>query len=159
MLEQFPAVYEDLRRLLAMDGIHFLDVDQWTPEVREHLASYFSREICPVLTPLAFDPGHPFPFISNLSQNLAVVVRHGGKTRFARVKIPSVLPRFIAIPSELSPKGARQFAFVEDIIRANIQALFPGTQVRGAHLFRVVRDADLVIQEDEADDLLETIDE
>ena len=74
------------------------------PQVREYLSGYFSREICPVLTPLAFDPGHPFPFISNLSKNFAVVVRHGGRTKFARVKVPDVLPRFIPLPEAL---GAR----------------------------------------------------
>ena len=111
-----------------------------------------------MLTPLAFDPGHPFPLISNLSKNFAVVVRHGGRTKFARVKVPDVLPRFIPLPEQLGAPGTRSFVFVEDVIRANIHELFPGTQVKGAHLFRVVRDADLEIEEDEADDLLETVD-
>ena len=76
---------------------------QWTPQVREFLGAYFSREICPVLTPLAFDPGHPFPLISNLSKNFAVVVRHGNRTKFARVKVPDVLPRFIQLPEVARP--------------------------------------------------------
>ena len=111
-----------------------------------------------MLTPLAFDPGHPFPFISNLSKNFAVVVRHGGRTKFARVKVPDTLPRFVAIPEPLTAPGAHTFVFLEDVIRANIHELFPGTQVKGAHLFRIIRDADLEIEEDEADDLLESVD-
>jgi polyphosphate kinase len=111
-----------------------------------------------VLTPLAFDPGHPFPFISNLSQNFAVVVRHGNRTKFARVKVPDVLPRFLAVPADVHGTDNLVYVFLEDVIRANIHELFPGTQVKGAHLFRIVRDADLEIEEDEADDLLETVD-
>lgn len=126
--------------------------------MRDFLGTYFSREICPVLTPLAFDPGHPFPFISNLSKNFAVVVRHAGRTKLARVKVPDVLPRFIQIPESLSPEKGLTFAFLEDVIRANITDLFPGTDVKSAHLFRVIRDTDLEIEEDEADDLLETVD-
>jgi polyphosphate kinase len=111
-----------------------------------------------VLTPLAFDPGHPFPFISNLSKNFAVVVRHGNRTKFARVKVPDVLPRFVPIPADVHGGPDLTFVFIEDVIRANIHELFPGTQVKGAHLFRIVRDADLEIEEDEADDLLESVD-
>jgi polyphosphate kinase len=148
-----------LRPLLEEQDLHFLDPAAYTPPVVEYLQSYFAREISPVLTPLAFDPGHPFPYISNLSKNLAVVVTHRGRTKFARVKLPDVLPRFVALPPEVAPGSGLSFVFIEDVIRANIQALFPGTHVRGAHLFKVVRDADLVIQEDEADDLLESIDE
>jgi polyphosphate kinase len=160
MLQDQAACWAQLRELLAKERIAFLEPDEWSPEIREFLNGYFSREICPVLTPLAFDPGHPFPFISNLSQNFAVVVRHGGRTKFARVKVPDVLPRFIPIPEALTPDRGLTFAFVEDIIRGNMQELFPGTQVKSAHLFRIVRDADLELQlaEAEADDLLETVD-
>jgi len=158
MLNDQAAVWVDLRKLLAAEQISLLDPDQWTAEIREHLTSYFSREICPVLTPLAFDPGHPFPLISNLSKNFAVVVKHRGRTKFARVKVPDALPRFIQLPEALSPTPGLTFVFLEDVIRANIQELFPGTQVKGAHLFRVVRDTDLEIEEDEADDLLESVD-
>ena len=90
--------------------------------------------------------------------NLAVRVRHSGRTKFARVKVPSMLPRFIALPDNLSPQAGVSHVFLEDVIRRNIQQLFPGTQVEGAHLFRIIRDTDMVIQEDEADDLLETVD-
>ena len=158
MLSDQASTWAELRTLLEKEQISFLDEDAWTPAVREHLSGYFSREICPVLTPLAFDPGHPFPFISNLSKNFAVVVRHGGRTKFARVKVPDVLPRFIPLPTAISPAGGTTYVFIEDVIRANIQELFTGTQVKGAYLFRIVRDTDLEIEEDEADDLLESID-
>jgi polyphosphate kinase len=158
MLQSQAALWGELRPLLANERIVFLELDQWTPEIREYLTAYFSREICPVLTPLAFDPGHPFPLISNLSKNFAVVVRHGGRTKFARVKVPDVLPRFVQLPESLGLEGGLAFVFVEDIIRANIQDLFPGTQVKGAHLFRIIRDADLEVDQEEADDLLETVD-
>jgi polyphosphate kinase len=157
MLSDQASTWAELRTLLEKEQISFLDEDAWTPAVREYLSGYFSREICPVLTPLAFDPGHPFPFISNLSKNFAVVVRHGGRTKFARVKVPDVLPRFIPLPPSLSPAGI-SYVFLEDVIRVNIQELFAGTQVKGAYLFRIIRDTDLEIEEDEADDLLESID-
>ena len=86
---------------LADERVVFLEPDHWSSEVREHLAAYFVREIYPVVTPLAFDPGHPFPLISNRSKNFAVVVRHGGRIKFARVKVPDVLPRFIQLPERL----------------------------------------------------------
>jgi polyphosphate kinase len=160
MLRRQASCWDDvLKPLLREHGIHLLDSNEYPAGAQEWLQQHFTREISPALTPLAFDPGHPFPFISNLSQNLAVVVKHAGKTRFARVKIPDVLPRFVPLPPQFSRNGARTFAYLEDVVRSNLQALFPGTQVRGAHLFRVVRDADLVIQEDEADDLLESVDQ
>ncbi|MGE0447029.1 MAG: polyphosphate kinase 1 [Vicinamibacterales bacterium] len=160
MLQDQAACWEQLRGLLAKERIAFLEPAEWSTEIKDFLDGYFSREICPVLTPLAFDPGHPFPFISNLSQNFAVVVRHGGRTKFARVKVPDVLPRFVPIPEALTRERGLTFAFVEDVIRANMQELFPGAQVKSAHLFRIVRDADLELQiaEAEADDLLETVD-
>ena len=158
MLEDQAACWESLRSLLVVEGVRFFEPDEWTPEVRAYLAEYFAQEIYPVVTPLAFDPGHPFPLISNLSKNVAVVVSHGGRTKFARVKVPDVLPRFIQIPDRLTSKGGLGFVFLEDVLLANIQELFPGAEVKGAHLFRVVRDTDLEIEQDEADDLLETVD-
>lgn len=149
---------QSIRPLLAAEGIHFLEPQDYTPAIDAWLAQYFKDHIFPVLTPLAFDPGHPFPYISNLSMNLAVRVRHAGRTKFARVKVPGMLPRFIALPEPLSPQPGMAHVFLEDVIRRNIQTLFPGTQVEGAHLFRIIRDTDMVIQEDEADDLLETVD-
>jgi polyphosphate kinase len=157
MLEEIAACWDELRPLLAHERIVLLDPDAWSDEIRAHLHQYFSREICPVLTPLAFDPGHPFPLISNLSKNFAVVVRHGSRTKFARVKVPDVLPRFVRVPDALGAPRTLTFVCLEDVIRANIHELFPGTQVKGAHLFRIVRDADLEIEQAEADDLLETV--
>lgn len=158
MDEQRACWSHALRPLLSAEGIHFLDPADYTPAIDQWLTQYFKDQIFPVLTPLAFDPGHPFPYISNLSMNLAVRVRHGGRTKFARVKVPGMLPRFIALPEHLSPRAGVSHVFLEDAIRRNVQELFPGTQVEGAHLFRVIRDTDMVIQEDEADDLLETVD-
>jgi polyphosphate kinase len=158
MLLDQAALWDDLRVLLETEHVTFLEPADWSPQVREYLSGYFSREICPVLTPLAFDPGHPFPFISNLSKNFAVVVRHGNRTKFARVKVPDVLPRFLVVPADVHGTPNLTYVFLEEVIRANIHELFPGTQVKGAHLFRIVRDADLEIEEDEADDLLESVD-
>ncbi len=91
---------QSLRPLLAAEGIHFIEPADYTPAMDQWLKQYFDTHIFPVLTPLAFDPGHPFPYISNLSMNLAVRVKHGGRTKFARVKVPGMLPRFIADPGE-----------------------------------------------------------
>ena len=152
------SIWSTLRPQLDAQGITFLEPADWTPAVADHLQAFFTREVYPALTPLAFDPGHPFPFISNLSTNLAVVVTHGGRTKFARVKIPAVLPRFVRVPPEIDGSTRVAFVFLEDIIKANVQALFPDTVVEGAYLFRVVRDSDLAIDDEDADDLLETID-
>ncbi len=164
MLDDLATCWQELLRpQLEAEGVRLLEPAEYTPEVRAFLAGYFKTDIWPVLTPLAFDPGHPFPHISNLSHSLAVVVRHNGRTKFARVKVPDKLPRFIPLPARVAGPGvpdkpSQTFVFLEDVIKANIQELFPGTQVRSAHLFRIVRDTDMVIQEDEADDLLETVD-
>ncbi|HEX4566121.1 MAG TPA: polyphosphate kinase 1 [Vicinamibacterales bacterium] len=159
MLKRTGEVWEkQLRPELAAHGITFLDAGEHDGEIARYLRDYFRHQVAPVLTPLAFDPGHPFPYISNLSKNLAVVVKHDGRTKFARVKLPPVLPRFIPVPARLAPTPT-SFAFLEDVVCANVDSLFPGTTVKGSHLFRVIRDTDMVIQEDEADDLLETIDQ
>ncbi|HXR26947.1 MAG TPA: hypothetical protein VN771_03720, partial [Candidatus Baltobacteraceae bacterium] len=114
----------------------------------------FIDEIFPVLTPLAVDPGHPFPYISDLSLSLAVTVRdpETGERRFARIKVPPVLPRLVQV-------GPGTYILLEQIIAANLDALFPGMEVLEHHLFRVTRNADLAIEEDEADDLLMAIEE
>jgi len=106
-----------------------------------------------VLTPLAVDPGHPFPYISNLSLNLAVLVRDPLRRRvsFARIKVPPLLPRFVALPD------GRRLVPLEQVIAANLQALFPGMEIAGNHTFRVTRDADLDVVESEAEDLLSAI--
>ena len=158
LVEQGRCWEHELRPALAEHGIVFLDPAGYSDDLRLWLADHFHREIAPVLTPLAFDPGHPFPHISNLSLNLAVAVKHDGRTKFARVKLPPMLPRFLELPARFAP-GRQAFVFLEDVVGANVQSLFRGTTVKGAHLFRVVRDTDMVIQEDEADDLLETVDQ
>src|SRR5262249_245058 len=97
--------------------------------------------------------------ISNRSKSFAVVVEDQGVTKFARVKVPDVLPRFIPIPAEVSGHPGETFAFLEDVIRLNLAGLFPGVDIRSAHLFRIIRDTDIVLREEEAEDLLEYVDQ
>ena len=158
MQDQTHSWAQVLRPLLAREGIHFLDLKDYSEEIRNYLADFFRKDVFPTLTPLAFDPGHPFPFISNLSMNFAVVVNHNEQVKFARVKIPSTLPRFIQLPEHLVAQGQSTYVFLGDVIRDNIRLLFPGADVLETYLFRIIRDTDIVIQEDEADDLLESVD-
>ncbi len=143
---------------------HYRDLDE---NRRTALRDYFQRDIYPILTPLAFDPGHPFPHISNLSINLAIIVEHP-KTgeKFARLKIPDRLPRLIRIPVQPSSTGGGQaqrgsalyeYVWLEEIIAGNLDILFPGLEVKASYPFRVTRNADVEIAEDEADDLLRAI--
>jgi polyphosphate kinase len=156
MLRDQADVWSDLRRLLESAGIRVLDRGSWSPEMAAHLTGVFARDIAPVLTPLAFDPGRPLPFLANRSMNVAVTVAYQGRTRFARVSVPAVLPRFIALPESPSPQG-QTLVMLEDVVCANIDALFQGGTVEGAHLFRVVRDADLELDQADAEDLLQTV--
>ena len=156
---------DELIPALAEEGIHLLNYDELGEKQRAQVGSYFEEVIFPVLTPMAFDPGHPFPHISNLSLNLAVVIRdHDGEERFARVKVPASIPRFV--PVKRSSGGVRKdgtaprkhyFVWVEHVVAANLQALFPGMEIVASYPFRVTRNADMIIQELEADDLLETM--
>jgi polyphosphate kinase len=149
--ELFPALERHGIRILPYDG---LDVD-----TTRALRRYFEERVFPVLTPLAIDKGHPFPYISNLSISLAVELEEttpdGPIQYVARVKVPPSLPRFV--PVESAPKGQRRYVMLEDVIAHNLEALFPGLRVNDSYLFRVTRDADLDLQEDEADDLLRAI--
>lgn len=157
MFKDQAACWDDrLRPALAAHGIRFLEPGDYTAHVKRYLTGYFRSDIYPLLTPLAFDPGHPFPLISNRSKNLAVVVRHQRRTKFARVKIPPILPRFIPV-STVSGTPGQAYAFLEDVIRLNLPELFSGIDVVGAHLFRVLRDADMEVPDDGADDLLESV--
>ena len=124
-------------------------------EERERLDAYFHANVFPVLTPLAVDPGHPFPYISNLSLSLAVVLRGvDGEERFARVKVPKILPRWVPLIA------ANEFVPLEEVIGANLESLFPGVEILGWYTFRITRDTDLQIaDDDEADDLLSLIQE
>jgi polyphosphate kinase len=160
MLKDQAACWNERLRPALMDhGITFLEPDDYSEKTRRYLAAYFRANVYPLLTPLAFDPGHPFPVISNRSKNFAVVVRQQRRTKFARVKIPPALPRFVEVPRASAPgTSGHTFAFLEDVIRLNLGELFAGVEVAGAHLFRVIRDTDLEVREDEADDLLESVD-
>ncbi|SVC94444.1 uncharacterized protein METZ01_LOCUS347298, partial [marine metagenome] len=159
MLQDQHSTWTRLRPLLEKEGVQFLEIGSYTRTHLDYLHQRFMNEIYPVLTPMAFDPGHPFPHISSLSMNLAVVVRHNRETKFARVKIPDVLPRFLQIPESVNGFKGQTFVFLEDVIKSNIHELFPGTKIREIRIFRIIRDTDLVIREDEADDLLQTVDE
>jgi len=138
---------------LADAGVQFSSWDQLDPEDRTSVSDTFDRRIYGVLTPLAVDPSHPFPQVSNLSLNLAVTVADGSgdEHRFARVKIPRLLPRFLLLP------GSERFVAVEQVIAAHLGRLFEGMDVVEHASFRVTRDADLDLVEDEADDLLEAM--
>ena len=126
-----------------------------SPADRNHLDTYFHANVFPVLTPLAVDPGHPFPYISNLSLSLAVVLRGSdGEEHFARVKVPKILPRWVPLPT------ANHFIPLEVVISANLEALFPGVEILGCYTFRITRNTDLQIDNgDEAEDLLSLIQE
>jgi len=149
----------DLIPALEREGIRVLDYDEIPIDEKIRLRSYFEDSVFPVLTPLAVDPSRPFPHISNLSINLAVVVRDpAGREHFARVKVPATLPQLIRVPNDDRAPGS-DFVPLGQVIAANLDALFPGTQIVEVHAFRVTRNADLIIQELEAGDLLETIEE
>jgi len=161
---------EDLLPKLHQAGIKVVSYSELKAKQRRLLRRYFEREIFPVLTPLAVDRGHPFPHISNLSLNLAVVINdptHG--KRFARLKVPGVFPRLLRIPSEeaaescqslglgLAPATSNTFVWMEEVVAAALDMLFPGMEIVAAYPFRVTRDADPEIEEDEAADLLTAI--
>ncbi len=134
---------------LASGGIKIVRHDELTEESKANLARYFDENVYPVLTPLAVDPGHPFPMISNLSLNIAVTVRDEvtNDERNARVKVPNSLPRFLQASES-------EWILLEDLIVTHLGQLFPGMTIGRADLFRVTRNADLTLEEDEADDLL-----
>jgi len=153
LVADHSAIYVSVRRALAAEGIELLDYAA-IPEHHEALRQRFLDEIFPVLTPLAVDPGHPFPYISTLSLSIAVGLRdpETGERGFARVKVPQILPRLL----EVSPS---RFVLLDQVIEANLDTLFSGMEVEEHHLFRVTRNADFEIEEDEADDLLLAIEE
>jgi len=158
--EMRSCFWDDLHPRLGQAGIHLMTMRELSTEDRARLSEMFAREIYPVLTPLAFDPGHPFPYISNLSLSLAVVVRTPkGEERFARVKVPGVLPRLVEIPNGDRPANVFRFVWLEDLIGDNLGLLFPGMEVKESYVFRVTRNADIEIQEDEAEDLIRSIEE
>lgn len=167
---QYHCWKEDLKPKLEAEGIEVLFYDDLKKKQRKVLRKYFKKNIFPVLTPLATDPGRPFPHISNLSINLAVLVHdpeHG--ERFARIKVPQIYSRLIPIPKEeaadelvelgLSARDSTTFVWIEEVVKANLDMLFPGMEILAAYPFRVTRDADPEIREDEASDLLIAIEE
>lgn len=150
---------------LDKNGIHILEYHKLSKNQKEKADTYFRDVIYPILTPLALDPGHPFPHISNLSLNLAIVIRDKkGNEKFARLKVPDTLSRLV--PIKKSSGSVRKdgtiahhhyFVWLEEVIAANLSDLFPGLEVIATYPFRIIRDADIEIQELEADDLLETM--
>jgi polyphosphate kinase len=151
---------QNLRSNLHNHGVQLLDYKQLNNPQREWIDEYFKSSVFPVLTPLAVDPAHPFPFVSNLSLNVAAVIRdpETGQQQFARVKVPQKnLPRFIAIPKEHSssePTPIHTAVPLEQLIAFNLGVLFPGMTVESHYFFRVTRDADLELRDLEADDLM-----
>ncbi len=153
----------DLTLQLNKAGIHVLTYADLNEQQVDDLQSYFLEQIFPVLTPLAVDPGHPFPYISNISLSLAVVVRdrETNEEHFARVKVPDRLPRFISLSCQQDQEDTRRWCGVplEEVIAHNAYKLFPGMDVKACHPFRITRNADFEIEEEEADDLLIAIEQ
>ncbi|NNL47866.1 MAG: polyphosphate kinase 1 [Acidimicrobiia bacterium] len=169
-LERYDEAWSGIIEELTDEGVQILLLEDLKKKQRKLLRKYFESEIFPALTPLAFDPSHPFPHISNLSVNLAVVLRDPRLgERFARVKVPHMLPRLLRIPSEeraeafetlgLAEVAANNFVWIEEVVHDNLDLLFPGVEVVDAYPFRVTRDADVEIEEDEAADLLTAVSE
>jgi polyphosphate kinase len=168
--QQHQFFQSELCPLLYANGVALFDYIDLNQEQRTYLQNYFEAQIFPVLTPLAIDPGHPFPYISNLSLNLAVVVKNPEteKELFARIKVPDVLPRLISLPKSLwdnpiDPSHDRSLVWMgiplEQAIAHNLEGLFPGMHILEYHPFRITRNADLAVEEDEADDLLLAIEQ
>jgi polyphosphate kinase len=154
LVQRQRRLYHDrLRPALAEAGIEIIDAGDLNKAEREFVATYYVERVFPVLTPLAVDPGHPFPYISHLSLNLAVMVRDPlrRQKRFARVKVPPLLPGLVPLP------GAGRFIPLEQVIALNLQSLFTGMEVVSQHHFRVTRDNDLDLADSEAEDLIATV--
>jgi polyphosphate kinase len=149
----------DVLPKLEREGIAIVSLNSLSESERADLHDYFERRVFPVLTPLAVDPAHPFPYISGLSLNLGLMVRpeeqakeQAAGTRFVRLKVPPVLPGLVRVPNSDS-----RFIFLSDLISANLLSLFPGMSASEAHAFRVTRDADIDVRDDEAEDLLSAL--
>ncbi|HVV53437.1 MAG TPA: polyphosphate kinase 1 [Polyangia bacterium] len=156
---------DDVLPALAARGIRIHDWSALDAETRRLARKYFRRSVFPVVTPLAVDPGHPFPFLSNLSLSLAVEARdpESKERKFARIKVPEILPRFVPFEAfdsgrAASADGAHDFLPLEQLLAANLDELFPGMEILGTYPFRVTRDMDYDILEEEAHDLLSIVD-
>jgi polyphosphate kinase len=147
---------DDIEPALQAKGIRIAHWDALDPAERERLGEYFRSQVFPVLTPLAVDPAHPFPYISGLSLNLAVIVRDPDLDveRFARVKVPNNVSRFVQVKD---PEAEQAFLSLEELIAAHLSTLFPGMEVVEHHLFRVTRNADIEVEEDRDEDLLQAL--
>jgi polyphosphate kinase len=166
LLNESHRCWEKLIPRLEQEGIFIREYADLTAGQLRDAARYFSETVFPVLTPLALDPGRPFPHISNLSLNLAVLIRdHSGEEKFARVKVPDSLPQLVMLngSAKANPKKARakrvDLVWLEQLIAANLAALFPGMEILESHPFHITRDADMAIKELEAEDLLESVEE
>src|SRR5579862_9918658 len=159
--QAYASLKDEVIPALQRVRVHLLDYSALDAASRATVDAYFRDTVFPVLTPLAFDPGRPFPHISNLSLNLAVVVRDAeGVEHFARVKVPNTLPQLVPVALRGDDgEPAQGFIWLEQLIMANLESLFPGLEIVEAHPFHVTRDAEVAIQELESDDLLETIEE
>ncbi|MEJ5946663.1 RNA degradosome polyphosphate kinase [Pseudokineococcus basanitobsidens] len=163
LMERHAAVHADVvRPRLADAGIHLVRWDDLEDDERTRLGEFFSRQVFPVLTPLAVDPAHPFPYISGLSLNLAVVARNPatGTEHFARVKVPPLLPRLVQVEDEEtadSAPGTVRFLPLEDLIATHLDQLFPGMRVVATSAFRVTRNEDLEVEEDDAENILQAL--
>jgi len=165
LLEQTCIWEQDIMPELAENGIIIHSAGTLNKGQRKALRDYFYREIFPILTPLAFDKSHPFPFISNLALNLAVILRRPGNSEefFARIKVPKTpYPRLLSLSDIIGEKYLEEkteLIFFEDLIADNLDLLFPGMEIISSYPFRVTRDADIEIEEDEADDLLSAVEQ
>jgi polyphosphate kinase len=166
LLEQQQAHYRHhLKQELFEQGVQLIDYQRLNKQQKNWVNTYFQTAIFPVLTPLAVDPAHPFPFMSNLSLNVAALIRDPdtGQQQFARVKVPTkTLPRFVEIPTELctrEPSPVYTVVPLEQVVAFNLQLLFPGMTIEGHYFFRITRDADLELRDLEADDLMEALQE
>src|SRR5215213_5708942 len=162
--------FEERRRIMNAElmpaleevGIRMVPHDKVRAAERRELRERFVRDILPILTPLAIDPAHTFPHISNLSLNVLVVIGDGGRRVMARIKVPTTIDRFMRLPDKDGGHGERpemRFVRVEEVISANLDELFPGKDVVASYIFQVTRNADFVIEEDEASDLLQAIED
>jgi polyphosphate kinase len=156
VMRQHQHFQEELRPQLAAAGVQLLDWANLNVQEEQYLQTHFQKHIYPILTPLSVDPAHPFPLMANLSLNLAVAVKNPrtAEKRFVRIKVPDILPRFICLSEESEPTVVWKGIAIEDVITQNLAALFPGMIVEESCCFRVTRDGDFPVREDDADDLL-----
>ncbi len=160
--EQRRVLVREIFPALEEEGIRVVPHEKLKAAEKRNLRERFAREVLPILTPLAIDPAHPFPHISNLSLNLLVVIEDDGHKVMARVKVPTTIDRFVRLPEEsLDGKGRQgvRLVRIEEVIAANLDELFPGKGVAASYVFQVTRNADFVIEEDEAADLLQAIED